>query len=56
MPPLQHGQLLAESQILQSQIPTATKEADEHSAPEHEQIQHGPDLYQMAIGKIVASC
>jgi len=33
MPPLQHGELLAEHKVLQGKIPTAKKEAEEGAEP-----------------------
>jgi hypothetical protein len=44
MPPLQHGELLAEHTVLQKKISTATKEAKERAEPEKKQVEHGSEL------------
>jgi hypothetical protein len=44
--PLQHSELLPEREILQDEMPTATKHASKRSEPEKKQIGHGPELYQ----------
>ena len=44
MPPLQHSELLPKREIFQGKIPTITKEANERSEPEQEQMEHGPEL------------
>ena len=44
MPPLQHGELLAEYKVLQEKIPTAAKEAKKPAEPEQEQVEHGSEL------------
>jgi hypothetical protein len=44
--PLQNGELLSEREVLQDEMPTATKHASKRSEPEKKQIEHGPELYQ----------
>jgi len=44
MPPLQHGELLAEHKVLQEKIPTATKEAMERAEPKQKLVEHGSEL------------
>ncbi len=43
MPPLQHGELLAEHKVLREKIPTATKVAQERAEPEQKQLEHGSE-------------
>jgi hypothetical protein len=43
---LQHSELRSEREVLQDEMPTATKHASKHSEPEKEQTEHGPGLYQ----------
>ena len=38
MPPLQHGELLAEHTVFQKKIPTATKEVTERAEPEEKTV------------------
>jgi hypothetical protein len=44
MPPLQHGELLAEHTVFQEKISTATKEVTERAEPEKKQVEHGSEL------------
>jgi hypothetical protein len=44
MPAFQDGQLLPEGKILQYQLPTASKEANDDSESEGEKVEHGPEL------------
>jgi hypothetical protein len=53
--PLQHSELLPEREILEDEMPTATKRASKRSEPEKKQIEHGPELYQIKVGNIVVS-
>jgi hypothetical protein len=55
MPPLQHGELLAEHKVFQDKIPTATKEADERPEQEQKECEHGPELYQIKARDVAAS-
>jgi len=50
MPPLQHGVLLAEHEVFQEKIPTATKEAKGRAEPEQKQVGHGSEVEQSALG------
>jgi len=42
--PLQHGQLLAQGEVLQHEAPASAKEAKYGSGPEAEQVKHGSNL------------
>jgi hypothetical protein len=44
MPPLQHGDLLAEHKVLQKKIPTAKKEAQQRVEPDQKQVEYGSAL------------
>jgi len=50
MPPLQHGELLAEHTVFQEKISTATKAAKERAEPEQKQVGHGSEVEQSALG------
>jgi hypothetical protein len=43
----QHSELLPEHEILQYEVPGATKQANEGSNPEKLQAEHGTELYQI---------
>ena len=55
MPPLQHGELLAEHKVFQDKIPAATKEADERAERELKQCEHGSELYQIKPTDVAVS-
>jgi len=42
--PLQHDELLPKHEILEEETPVATKNAEEHSEPEEEKVEHGLEL------------
>lgn len=44
MTTLQHAQLLPKRQVFQGELPTTTKEANQCSEPEQEQVEHSLNL------------
>jgi hypothetical protein len=49
--PLEHGELLAEHEVLEDKIATAAKQADKRAKPQEGQVEHGPELYQISGGR-----
>jgi hypothetical protein len=42
--PLQHTELLPKHEVLKEETPAATKEAEDHSEPQEETVEHGLEL------------
>ena len=56
MSTFQNGELRAKREILQHQLPAATKKTNEYSEAEQKQVEHGLELYEIGGGKIAARC
>jgi hypothetical protein len=53
--PLQHGELLAEHEVLKDKIAADAKEANKRAEPQKKRVEHGLALYQITGGEVAAS-
>lgn len=56
MPTLQYNELLAKREVFQNEATMAAEDVNQRSEPEKQQVEHGPDLYQIMLWSIAVSC